>query len=288
MGWRQEGRDLLRAIAAGSIVGIPLLYTMEMWWHGMIMSPWQQLVLLGATLLINFGFCLFSGFREEYSVTEAASEAVSAVGMGMVYSLGVLALIGEVTSGKLWGDVMGKVVVETAPVSLGIAFANRQVRNRGGEDDGDAEDADGASAEDGADGDPERLQLRQDLKELAISASGAMLFAYNLAPTEEIIQISSRLSDWQHLLIVAVSLVLAYMILFAAEFRERSVHVRNWFQRPSVETVMAYAVSLLAAFVLLQLVGVPEVKGNWPVAVEASVVLGLPAAVGASAGRLIA
>jgi putative integral membrane protein (TIGR02587 family) len=132
------------------------------------------------------------------------------------------------------------------------------------------------------------MQLRQDLKELAITASGALLFSYNLAPTEEILQISSRLSAWQHLLIVAVSLVLAYMILFAAEFRERSVHVRNWFQRPSVETVMAYAVSLGVAFLLLQLVGVREVKGNWPVAIEASVVLGLPAVIGASAGRLIA
>jgi uncharacterized membrane protein len=108
-----------------------------------------------------------------------------------------------------------------------------------------------------------------------------------MAPTEEILMISARLSAWQHLAIVGASMFLGYLILFAAAFKEREVHVRSWFQRPGVETVMAYAVALVVAFVLLQLVGVSEVKGNAVVATQAAVVLSLPAMVGAGAGRLI-
>src|SRR5688572_16038102 len=78
-GWRQEGVDLLRGTAAGAIVGMPLLYTMEMWWRGMTLGESRLLLLLAAMLLVNFVLCYFSGFREEYSVFEAASESVTSV-----------------------------------------------------------------------------------------------------------------------------------------------------------------------------------------------------------------
>lgn len=283
-GWRQEGRDLLRGVAAGSIVGMPLLYTMEMWWHGMTVSEWHLVVLLASTLAVNFGFSLLSGFREESSVAEAASESVTAVAMGMLYSLGVLWLIGAVTFAGAWTDVVGKVLVEAAPVSLGISFANYHVRNksREGEDKG-GEDKGGAGERE----DPERRQLKQDVTDLAATVSGATLFAYNVAPTEEIIKIASRLRPFQHLLLMAASLVLCYMILFAAGFRKRRVYVRSVFQSPLAETLMAYAVSLLVAMALLYLVGVPEVTHSAADLVSSTVVLGLVAVVGGAAGRLV-
>jgi putative integral membrane protein (TIGR02587 family) len=292
-GWREEGRDLLRAVAAGSIVGMPLLFTMEMWWRGMAVSDWHLLALLAASLLINFGFCLVSGFRPRYSPGEAASEATTAVALGILYSTAVLWLIGEITFRERWSEVLGRVLVETAPVSLGISFANYQMsKSRDGEDDGDDDDDDENGGDDGngnggRPADPERLQLRQDLTDLAATVGGATLFAYNVAPTEEILVISSRLSAWQHLLLMAVSLLLCYTILFAAGFKERRVHVPGPFQSPVAETFMAYAASLLVSFMLLSMVGVPEATDTASAAVAMTVVLGLPAVVGASAGRLI-
>lgn len=286
-GWREEGRDLLRAIAAGSIVGMPLLYTMEMWWHGMTASAWHLLVLLAASLLINFTFSLFSGFRRGYSVPEAASEAVTSVALGAAYSLGVLCLIGEVTFDRAWSDILGKVLVEAAPVGLGISFANYQVRNK----DRDGGDGDGGGEQQARGGnddpDPERRQLRQDLTDLAATVGGATVFAYNVAPTEEIVMISSRMSPWRHLAVLGVSLFLCYLILFAAGFQKRRVYVPSPFQSQLAETVMAYAASLVVSFLLLYLVGVPEATSSWPTAVSMTVTLGLPAVVGASAGRLI-
>jgi putative integral membrane protein (TIGR02587 family) len=281
-GWREEGRDLLRAVAAGSIVGMPLLYTMEMWCRGTTLSAWHLLAVLAASVVINFFFSLFSGFRASYSATEALSESVTAVALGMLFSAAVLALIGELTFDRAWSDVLGRVLVEAAPVSLGISFANYQVRNKS-RDGADDE----SSKPNGADDDPERLQLRQDLTDLAATVGGATLFAYNVAPTEEIVVIAARVSPWQQLLMMLVSLLLCHMIIFAAGFRERTVHVPGPFQSPFAETVMAYAASLVVSFLLLALVGVPEAKSSLPMAVSVTVVLGLPAVVGASAGRLI-
>ena len=147
-GWREEGRDLLRAVAAGSIVGMPLLYTMEMWWRGTTASPWHLLALLAASLAINFFFSLFSGFRTRYSAAEAASESVTAVALGMLYALAILWLTGEVTAGRAGSDVLGPVLVAAAPVSLGISFANYQVRNKSRDGEEEQEHDPGASVGD--------------------------------------------------------------------------------------------------------------------------------------------
>jgi putative integral membrane protein (TIGR02587 family) len=278
-----------------------------MWWRGMTLSAEHLLMLLGATLVVNFGFCLFSGFRHHYSVAEAAGEAVTAVALGLLYSVGVLLLIGEITGEAGWADTVGRVLVETAPVSLGIAFANKQVlekaqhnQNGGNGRKGD----DGDDGDDGGDGggagaaraqqratsaadDLERLQLRQDLRDLAATVGGAAIFSYNLAPTEEIIKIAFRLTPWQLLIMMAASLVLCYVILFASGFRDRHVFVSSPFQSPLAETVMAYAASLVVAAGLLALVGMPEAMDGPAAIVSSTVTLGLPAVVGASAGRLI-
>src|SRR5687768_13959284 len=140
-GWRQEGMDLLRGIAAGAIVGMPLLYTMEMWWRGMTVTEGHLLVLLAAMLAVNFVFCYFSGFREEYSVFEAASESVTSVAMGMLFSLAVLVLVGEIRFDAAAAETLGKVVIAAFPVSLGVSFANAHLRHksRTGEDDREGE-----------------------------------------------------------------------------------------------------------------------------------------------------
>lgn len=300
-GWRQEGMDLLRGLAAGSVVGMPLLYTMEMWWHGMMISPEHQLVLLGVMLLVNAVICYFSGFREEYSVAEAASESVSSVAMGLAFSLGILLLIREVSLDLAAAEIVGKVMIEAAPVSLGVTFANTHFRDKtrtgeeeeeqkgkAGEED---EKAPGTAGERGARGgrreDAEARQLKQDLKEIGATLSGAIIFAYNVAPTEEILLIATRMPAWQHLVVMAASLLLCYLILFASGFRKHEVHVDSLFQRPAMECVMAYALTLGVCMALLSLVGMPEVMSHPVTFVKSVVALGLVGVVGGAAGRLV-
>src|SRR4051812_14925250 len=93
-GFRRETRDLMVAITGGAIVGMPLLYTMEMWLHGMLLGPAQLLALLLGTLFVNLLFSIVSGFRHEYGLASAALESVSAVGIGLVFSAVILWLVG--------------------------------------------------------------------------------------------------------------------------------------------------------------------------------------------------
>jgi putative integral membrane protein (TIGR02587 family) len=286
-GWRREGKDLVRGIAAGSIIGMPLLFTMEMWWHGMVVSEGHLFVLLTVMLGANFGFCLFSGFRDSYSVREAASEAVTSTALGLVFAFVVLCLIREITFDLAPAEALGKMIIEAVPVSLGISFANVQIRDqaaRGGEEDGGA--GDGGAREEDPDA-LENRQLRQDLQDLAVTVTGAVVFAFNVAPTEEVLQIAARLPAWQHVVVMLVSGSLCYLILYASDFKQHQVHVGSVFQSPLAETVTVYAVALVVSALLLLLVGVPETTSSVAIAVKSVVTLGLLASVGASAGRLV-
>lgn len=284
--------DLLQGLAAGSIVGMPLLFTMEMWWQGMTRSPMHLLILLLVTLGATTIVCLFSGFRTTYSVHGALSEAITAVGLGLVLSTVILFLIGEL-HWKSLPVALGKIVITAAPVSLGISFANTHIRgkSRVGEDEDD-EDAGGKGDSKAGDKPPLDLpafssQVRQDLREVGASLSGASLFAYNVAPTEEVIMIASRLPAWHHLVIMIASLVLCYIIIFAAGFKERQVFVASLFQHPVVETLLAYCIALVVSMFLLWLVGVPETMDSLATFLKCTVTLALVGTVGASAGRLV-
>jgi putative integral membrane protein (TIGR02587 family) len=285
-GWRQEGCDLLRALAAGAIVGMPLLYTMEMWWSGMVLSEWHLLGLLGAILVVNFLFSILSGFRNEYTIGAAAADSVTAVGIGILFSGAILFVIGELDRALSPAELMGKVLVEAAVVSLGASFANMQLRGRSrtGEDDNGGG---GGKNPKEPHPDPESAQLQADLKDVAATLIGATIFALNIAPTEEVLLIAARLEAWQQLLMLGTGLVLCYVILFASGFEKHQVHVESVFQHPVAETVMACAISLVVAFALLALLGQREALAGFNIGAASVITLGLPAIVGGAAGRLI-
>ena len=129
-GFAQEGRDLLVAITGGAIVGMPLLYTMEMWSSGLRLDSSAQLALLVGTLFVNWLFSIVSGFRHEYGVLSAALESVTAVGIGLVFSGLILWLVGEIAAGDPSAEIIGKVLFQTVPVSLGVSVADAHVRGK--------------------------------------------------------------------------------------------------------------------------------------------------------------
>ncbi|HTN86069.1 MAG TPA: TIGR02587 family membrane protein [Sorangium sp.] len=279
-GWRREGKDLTAAVAGGAIVGMPLLYTMEMWFHGMMLPAWHLGGILVLTLVVTFLCSLESGFRNEDTLLGVAMETVTSVGIGIVLSAAILALIGEITLDRAPREVVGKVILQAAAVSLGVAFANAQVRDK-------SRTGDDQEGEKPPEGDPEALQLRADLRDFSAAAAGSLLFTLNIASTEEVVMIASRLSPWRQLAMLGVSVALCYIILFASGFERHEVYVKGVFQSRSFETLMTCAVSLLIALALLLLIGEREATSDLPTLVASVVTLGLPAIVGGAAGRLI-
>lgn len=52
--WKREINDLIRGTSGGFLFGIPLVYTMEVWWIGSYTQPPLMLAVLGATLSLFF------------------------------------------------------------------------------------------------------------------------------------------------------------------------------------------------------------------------------------------
>jgi putative integral membrane protein (TIGR02587 family) len=285
-GFRREGRDLLVAITGGAIVGMPLLYTMEMWLHGTLLGPAQQLGLLFGALLVNLLFSVVSGFRHEYGLSSAALESVSAFGIGLVFSAAILWLVGEVGPGDPPSEILGKVLLQTVPVSIGVSVADAHVRGKrrdGSEEGGDGENG---KREPPPRAQRESWQTRQDIRDITATLTGAVLFSINIGPTEEVILIAGRLSPVHLLAVVLASLALCYVILYASGIKDHPVHIPSLVQSPPAETVITYAASLGVALALLWVLGEPEAIGSLNTLVAATVVLGLPTAVGGAAGRI--
>lgn len=275
-GWHGELRDLMRAIAAGAIFGTPLLFTTEMWWHGIVFRAPHLLILLTATLLANVVICYFIGFREQYSLKEAANEAVTSVAVAILLSTGVLALIGELNLESSLFETLGKIIIESSVISVGVAVTNAQVS----QSKGHQQNEDNHKESD-------KKQLKQDIKDLGATLAGSTIFAFNVAPTEEVVMIAARLTPLHQLVLLGAEIALCFIMLFASGFWKRQVHAPSIFQSAFAETTMACAMSLLVAASLVALVGHGNPMSHTSLFVSCTIVLGFPAVVGGAAGRLI-
>ena len=116
---------------------------------------------------------------------------------------------------------------------------------------------------------------------------GAILFAANIAPTEEVVAIATSISIPQLLALMLLSLALAAVILYFIEFSgsERFVR-RDGLFSVAVGTLASYAVALLGAALVLWFFGRFDDETTLTILAE-TVVLGFPSTLGASAGRLL-
>src|SRR5215208_6330857 len=88
--WREEIRGIVRAFSGAFLFGVPLLYTMEMWWLGQIASPGDLLLMLGIALLANFALVTVAGFKRETSLFARLEQTLAAVAVGVVGAAVVL------------------------------------------------------------------------------------------------------------------------------------------------------------------------------------------------------
>ena len=281
-GWKAEASDLASAVAGGAIIGVPLLFTMEMWQHGVTLSSRHLLLLLVGGLLLNFAFDLLSGFRQKFSPAEAASEAVTSVAIGIVFSFVVLWMIGQLDFDAAPIDNLGKILIEALGVSVGVSFANSQIRrqSRTGDDD----DADDDKKPDN----PNAAQWKADLRDLGATVAGATVFALNVAPTEEVLFTATRVSVWQQFALLAANLAVCWIIMFASGFDQNENYTGSIAQKPLSETLFATAVSLCIAAILIYAVGQRPLLASPAIFISGTLSLGLCATVGGAAGRIVA
>ena len=282
--WAHEANALMRGLFGAYLLGIPLVYTMESWQIGHTISMPHALLFLAVGYTINLAFVVYAGFRsdEEDAPTRRpygdALETTAIAAVAATLTLVVLSQAGTGLSPQLF---VGKVAVLCLPLGIGASIANQILRRDTAQHDGDGEPGNGIPAD-----------LPSAGRELAGDAgaafAGALFLSLNIAPTEEVELLATELPTLMLPVVLIASLLLTYGIVFTAEFPGQTARLRavGPLQRPLTETVVAYVIALLTGAGLLWLFGRISLDTPWHVAYSQVIILGLPASIGAAAGRL--
>ncbi len=255
----------MRGVAGGVLLGVPLLYTQETWLHGRSVSPLVILVGLAVVFGVNVALSYFVGFRPGRT-HRPMEDAVVGMGLSVLLSALLLVLLDRVGGETSSENVLGVVALTAIPVSIGFSIGVALAPRTGAEKSEEIPSGGG---------------------DLLVAAGGALVFALNIAPTEEPILLAAELDIVRLVLLVVASLVLPYLMVFYAEFggREHRVASDGATQGPVTETLLAYTVAFAVSAAMLAMFGrLDEVNGA---ATARVVTLAFPASIGAALGRML-
>lgn len=280
-------QEYLRGIAGGLLFSLPLLYTMEVWWAGFIAHPLRLLIYVLATFSLLLGYNRYGGLRRSASPLEVAIDSIEEMGLGLVIAAIFLWLLGRITVDMTPDEIAGKIIIEAMTVAIGVSVGTAQLGGGEGEQQTDSGMKSDSSPVD-PDPTPFLTENNGDFSgQLTIALCGAVLFAANVAPTEEIIQIATESNSWRLVGFALVSMILGAMILFYSNFTgAQRFSKKDGIVNVIYGTVVTYAIALVASGAILWFFG--RFDGMAPIICLAqTVVLGLAATLGASAGRLL-
>lgn len=258
-------RDLGRAFGGALLFNVPLLMTMEMWEQGVTMDRWRLLAFILSGLPLLYGLAYYAGFSKRRGLRNDLLDTAVALAVGFATASVLLVMFGVVDWNAPPREALGMVALQAIPGGMGALLARRQLAGGGG-DDGDEDQA-------------------SYVGELFLMAAGALFFALNVAPTEEVILIAYKATPWHALALIVASVALMHVIVFEAGFagQEEAEHPLKAFAH---FTLPGYAIALGISLFVLFLFG--RIEGHSLEGLTQTViVLGFPAAVGAAAARLL-
>lgn len=265
-------REYGRGIAGGLIFSLPLFYTMEVWWAAFTLHPGRILLYGVTTFALLLLYNRYVGLRRDATLVEVAIDSIEEMGIGLILSFILLWLLGRLDAGMSATELLGKVVMEAMTMAIGVSIGTAQL----GGDDGD----EGYSGD--ADDDPAAY-----LPQTSIAFCGAVLFAAVAAPADEIMVIGQESSPLKLLLIAGFSILIGALVLRFSGFHGADRHVASGSAGVLARGIVTtYAVCLVASVSSLWFFG--KLDGDpFSLILAKSVVLGVPAVLGASAGRLL-
>lgn len=284
--WSNQLNDMIRGASGGFLFGIPLLYTMEVWWIGSQTSPALMLVILGITFVVVLLLNHTEGFRKIQSKQffDTVMDSFEALAIGIVSATCILFVLGEITQETPLNEALGKLILESVPFSLGAALAGAFLSgDRWSSSNNQDSDQQGNRNNQG-----KESNFNATLADIGGTLIGAMIIAFNIAPTDEIPMLDAAIAPPRLLAIIAVSLLISYGIVFQAGFttQKQRRQQKGIFQRPLSETVMSYLVSLFASAFMLFFFHRLSLDDPWTLWLSRTLILGLPATIGGAAGRL--
>ncbi|KQY84933.1 TIGR02587 family membrane protein [Brevundimonas sp. Root1423] len=261
---RAYAAGLGRAFGGALIFAFPLLMTMEMWALGLAIPPVRLLAFVLLTLPLLYGLSDYAGFNAQRGWRNDVFNTLTALAVGFATSAAFLALFGLLGPDVSAGEAIGRITIQGAPAAIGATLARRQLS--AGAEEGDEDTA-------------------PYYGELFLMAAGALVLAFNVAPTEEVILIAYQMAGWQILLLAVVSILLLHLLVFTVGFagQESASHPGTALIR---FTIVGYAIAILVSMFVLWVFG--RLDGQTPaMIVSTTVVLAFPAALGAAVARLL-
>lgn len=260
---------LARAFGGGIFFSLPLFMTMEMWWLSFNMERLRLVLFAILMTPVLIGLTHFAGFEETPKWRDSIRDAFVAQMVGLLMAASLLALFALLTPGMSLDEILGKLLLLSIPASFGATIASSQLG--GGSEDSNREKFHSGYG-----------------TELFYMAAGALFFAFNVAPTEEMILIAFKMTPWHAIVMALATIAMMHAFVYVVEFRGQEStpegsSITSVFLR---YTVVGFALSLVISAFVLWTFGRFDNSGLGFMAI-AMIVLAFPAALGASAARLI-
>lgn len=259
-------RGVGRAFAGALLFSLPIFMTMEMWVLGVSISRYRLALLLLTTIALAMGLSHFLGLLKhpEPRWRDSLVDAGVALLVGITAAALILWALSVIEPASYWRDALSIVAIEALPATIGASFARSQL---------------------GAEQQPSG-QSPSYLHEVFLMVAGAVVFATNVAPTEEVVLLAAKMSEIEGLLLVALELALMHGFVYGVGFKGGSQSSRGFWPAFRDFTLVGYAVALAVSGYMLWSLGRFDGTGALPVVTE-TIVLALPASVGAASARLI-
>jgi putative integral membrane protein (TIGR02587 family) len=277
-----------RGAAGALLFAVPMLMTMELWELGDYVDRPRLFVMLLVNIPLLVILAHQIGFERTFTWRQALRDATIAFGLGIAISAVTLAMLGILKPETTLSSILGQIAIQSVPASIGALLGRSQLGSGGGVDDGDEDrGGDGDRQGDSGDAVPNRLSP-SFAREMFLMGVGALFLNLNVAPTEEVILISYKMTPWHALIAIVVSIAIMHAFVYAVSFRgthQMPQGTPRWqaffhFTLPGYVTVMLISLYVLWIFGRLDDTAATQV-------LMSAIVLSFPGAIGAASARLI-
>lgn len=245
-----------------------MLMTMEMWWLGFYIDRTRFLifVILGILLVALISF--YEGIADTFGGKDDILDTLVSYFVGFSLSAVMLFLFGVIAPGMPVEEVVGKVGIQAIPASFGAVLGEAVL---------------GSSGER-----PKETRATTYAGQMVLTVAGALFLAMSVSPTEEMLLIGIQMNLWQALALTLFTLLVTHIFIYAANRGQEDKTNAPFFDRGLMLrfTLVTYAVVLLASAYILWTFGTLDGL-DVTNAIKATIVLSFPAALGASASKLI-
>ena len=261
-------KDLARAYGSALIFTFPMMMTMEMWWLGFHADRVRLgvFVLLGVTLVAAVSF--YEGIADTFGGRDDILDTLVSYFVGFTASALMLTLFGVLKGGMSGDELVGKIALQAVPASIGAVLGSTVL---------------------GTSGEKEKsTRATSYLGQLVLTVAGAVFLAMSVSPTEEMQLIAFQLTPWHTLALVAFTILVMHLFIYTANRGQEEKTNARLLDLGLIFrfTLVGYAVVLAVSFYVLWTFGTLDGM-DLATSVRTACVLGFPAALGASASKLI-